>query len=548
MMKNFKRWLSCSLAAVLTVGMLAGCGSDAKSSEPTTSAGSTTVAAEETAAKYDEKIEISSMVVAELGFESSDDFTNENGEFFDKRWKIITDKFNVKVNYVKADWGSYQEKLRLALASNDLPDVTMSFLDVKEYFSYVDQGVIKTLPSGFEEKYPNIKRAYESVTARDALKRNGQYYAIPRPLDIGGINSDYARFITYRKDLAQQAGVEIKDAYTVEDLYNMFSAVQKKFPELTVYSHIWPDQMWSILGIRQFSDQFDNGFYLNEASGQYEYAPADPKLVEGIKWFKKFYDAGFMNKEYLTLPAYEARNEFNNGKVFSYYDGVDILMTGNARAGFKKQNPSMDENEAVDVALLLNSENKHVITDSGNYWSEFIFNSNISDEKFDRFCAVLDYLYSDEGIDLVNFGIEGEHFKRNGDQIEILRATDPETGAFMPFNKNANYLDSGFVLFDGPHAGTSISLKNPVFAEKTKERIKFLFEKRMNEPHIINKYDAKKVAFEGPNFLKYSLKPGDEINRIVISKKADEVEAEWKKWLNDNNGTIQAILDELNAK
>ena len=43
-------------------------------------------------------------------------------------------------------------------------------------------------------------------------------------------------------------------------------------------------------------------------------------------------------------------------------------------------------------------------------WSETYINSNVSDEKLDRILAIYDYLLTEEGTLLSNFGIEGESY------------------------------------------------------------------------------------------------------------------------------------------
>ena len=59
--------------------------------------------------------------------ESSDDFTKEDGKYYDARWAYMAEKFNVRFEYVPLEYNTHQEKLRIMINGDDMPDVGSRF-------------------------------------------------------------------------------------------------------------------------------------------------------------------------------------------------------------------------------------------------------------------------------------------------------------------------------------------------------------------------------------------------------------------------------------
>ncbi|MEG0767915.1 MAG: hypothetical protein RR482_09375, partial [Clostridia bacterium] len=86
---------------------------------------------------------------------SSDDFTKPDGKYYDERWTILADKFNVKLEFIPLEYNTHQEKLRVMINGDDMPDVMLSTLGATEYRAYVEDELLQLLPAGYEANYPN---------------------------------------------------------------------------------------------------------------------------------------------------------------------------------------------------------------------------------------------------------------------------------------------------------------------------------------------------------------------------------------------------------
>jgi len=484
---------------------------------------------------------------------SSDELTDPTSDYYDPRWEYICNEFKVRFEYVPVNYSTWADQVRIMINTDSLPDVAVASLpSPSEYQKYASQGIIKSLPEDYAEKYPNIAKNIEAVTARDAFIYDGKYIAIPRSLDMGGKTTDYTYQFIYNKKWAVDAGVAVKDAYTLEELYDMFTKVQAAHPNALMYNSIQPNMIFQ-LGIYQYVDAFyekpKDNFTINKDGTSYEWVAARPEFLEGLKWTKRFYDAGFVHKEYTTLPMYEARTEFATGKTFSYYDGSDInFFCTTVRDGFVQQNPGKEFSDNVDVALILSNDGKYMERDLGNYWSEIFFNSKIKDYVYERFLQVYDFLCSEEGQFMHVFGMPGKDYTKDADgNVQTLRQINPETGLYNQFNLKVS--DGYMMVYHGPVEGTSIHQNNPSLDAKARDRIAHLFNLKAVGPTIKTPYDSKLKAYDSRDFNAFTGDPYKQMNMIITtSKDENEAVAKWQEFVNSNKAGADAVIKELNEQ
>ena len=480
--------------------------------------------------------------------QSSDEATDPSSPFYDERWKQIMDKLNLSIDYMVADSASMADKLRAMIGADDMPDVALSMnIDAREMRLYAQQSGLKTLSKSTLAGYKNIMRNMNSITAIGAYDTGDGYVAIPRSMDLNGVSGDYNYMLVYRKDMAEAAGVPIKDAYTVEEMYDMFTKVKAKFPDVQMASHIWPNQFMQY-GLYQFSPYLSQvpvrNFYYDKTAKAYKYAPADPDTIKGIQWFKKMYDAGFINQDYVNLQVNEAQTQFMGGKVFCHFNGANAAFLDSLRRTFAINNPELSR-DCVDTFLLLDDEGQYMIRDDGNYAGEFIFSPKISDAKLTEFLKLLDYLMSDEGIDLAFFGIKDKHYKveEDGTLTNLRPYTDDKKTSLEPFGG----IDSVPCVIQALVPEVSIAFRNPYIDESSKKRVEYLFDLRSSKPHFTYDYDVEYNLYTSKAVEQFELDAMAQINKMIIREKAENLESIWNNWLSENRSAYQKVLDDLNA-
>jgi len=485
--------------------------------------------------------------------ESSDEFSREGAPYYDVRWAYVLDMFNAKVEYYAYSYSTAQEQFRQMVNGGTLPDTMVCMLGSAEPRAYAEEGMIGLLPEGFEENYPNIKAMLDMIPIRDNFKLDGQYFSIPRGLETTEPFTDYDQVIFYRKDLAKAAGVEIKDVYTIDELYDMFAAVQAENPNMVMYSDIWPEDIRNI-GLSEASPHFLYGkeWYKNE-EGQYIYAWTQPEALDGIQTFKRFYDAGFLRKEFFSDAAYEARDQFSANQVFAYWDGLGMDFYNNVLNRYVSANPGAVVEDIIGCAWISVLDGRLLGVQGGNTWSELYFSPEIvkDEEKLHLILSMYDYLHSSEGVRLQMYGLEGIHFELDdaGNVIDI-REKNPETGVPTPFNADHSIPDFIVVVMSGAFADSSVLAANPAISQYAKDEYRRLMDLRKDPANLlVLPFDNDIASFDGDLFRTAGdgLKPVNAIYKIIFENSAEDVPAAWAAWLSENQSIIDQVAAEVNA-
>ncbi|MEG0766811.1 MAG: hypothetical protein RR482_03755, partial [Clostridia bacterium] len=319
-------------------------------------------------------------------------------------------------------------------------------------------------------------------------------------------------------------------------------------PDMIMYNNIWPDNIIQLGLVQAVPDISNTAFCFDEEKGEYVWIWADKNLVKGLDWFKKFYDAGFLETEFFNMPFYEARNQFNNNQLFCCFDGFDVLFYDQMRTNYLASNAGAPVDDIIGYAYLLDEEGNMQARQAGNSWSEYIFRHDIDQKVLDRFLLIYNWMLSDEGIMFNRYGIEGKHYKMEDGKIVNLRAIDAQTGKPAPFNKDPEHAnDSTDVLFCGAMADSKANNINPLYSDAAKAAVDHFWTLRKGfTPLRVQKFDLGLAIFQGDFYSKYSLKPVDAIYKIIFEEKPENVGAAWQKYLDENAAQINNILQELN--
>jgi len=246
---------------------------------------------------------------------------------------------------------------------------------------------------------------------------------------------------------------------------------------------------------------------------------------------------------------YEARNQFYNNKLFSYFDGFDVLFFDQCVRQYQQANPDAKVEDRIGYAYLLDDQGNLPVYPNGNSWSEYIFNADIQQPVLDRFLTVYDWLISEDGVKLNFFGREGVDYKYDGDTLVSTRAIDPTTGSVVPFNKDATIPDYLSPLFPAAMSDSRVGFLNPAYSDFAKNTVRYYWDLRKNAPNLkVYPFDLSLTLFTGDYFAKYDpTVPGKAIAKIIFEQPMDGIQAAWDAFLADNAAQIDNILGELNA-
>lgn len=342
----------------------------------------------------------------------------------------IQKKLNIKIKFISVPYSDWAQKMNVLFASGDIPDIIMnSGYGTKDiYLQWIKEGMLLPL-SDYENDYPNLKRQlakFESLR----IAQGGKSYGLPigdATSDISLMN-DHALYV--RKDWLEKVGLPLPK--TIDDFYAVAKAFSDSDPDgngnRDTYGFSTGNQNWWSYPIyNAFGASADRWSYTD---GQWQPEVISDQMKDGVAFLKKMYQEGILEPDFAINTDDQLREKFIAGKIgmmFSTGGGYNELYDKFASAYPDKDPGSLFTFESVGLA---GKDGTIRIDSQGGWWGATSINAKLSDEKKKKALELLDYLLSDEGLQLTRYGVEGTHYKKEGDQFVTLLPKDEKTGNY----------------------------------------------------------------------------------------------------------------------
>lgn len=247
--------------------------------------------------------------------------------------------------------------------------------------------------------------------------------------------------LAVRQDWKEQAGIsEICTLEELTDLYRsqkeafeagMLTEQGKYFVGFSSYNG-YVDQLQRIFGT-------DQGVYWNEDRDALIYGPATEEYRSYLIFLKDLYQEELLDAHLYETDATNFEKYFLNGMSSS------ILTTGEHAARLEDyalangddiflEYLNLDTFQGESPAIYRTSQRQNQVLEFG-----FVINAEIEPEKLTQLLAVIDYLYSEEGMELMNWGLEGTHWVfQDGMRVycpELLKSQESYAAAMAPYVK-----------------------------------------------------------------------------------------------------------------
>lgn len=389
--------------------------------------------------------------VIELTFYNAD---GQEDPWTDPVAEAITAATGVKL---KTDYpvSSDDQKIALMIAEQNFPDMIYAKGDAQ---SLIDAGALIDLTDLIEEYGPNIKKMYGEEF--DKLK-----YSVDDP-SIYQLSS-YAIGGTVFKSagIAQlQWDVLAENDYKIPETLDEFEAMLKSYIE----AHPQTDDGMDTIGISLSTSDWhwmitlgnpagyiadgapDNGQWLIDDEYNATYKFRSEKEREYFRWLNRMYNEGILDPEFATQTHEDYIAKIASGRVLAlldtdwdYQDGEKVLIAdGKLGKTYAPLPLTMDADTKCPTLMY-----QGLTTGQG---------VGITTACEDPVAAIkfLDFLCSDEGQVLVNWGIEGENYlvDENG-----VRYRTPEEVEYANSDKDyAKKTGVGFHAYPFPVYGAGV--------------------------------------------------------------------------------------------
>lgn len=528
------------LLVLVIVLQVVGCSNQAATSDPTAATTASGASAESTAAAKDYKnhLKISWAVFG-------DQQRDINGDAFSKMWG---DKFNLEWEMTAVNYDQWAERIRVWANSQDLPDVAQWEYNNTDGAIYAEQGLVRKLPDDWQTKWPDTAKAFEGTGIGPKLTEEfGGTYYLPRPVffthkPTETLISNQGFFM--RKDWMQAVGAEIKPYYTVPEILDIARLIKQKDP-----GHVGSKLAPIGAGVNDLPYYFvyplstyssNTSEYYQDADGNFQWGPAAPETLQGLKYYQQAFDEGLLTKEFFAQGINFEDNFCTAGisgmQVQAHMAQVELRYAQNI-----EKNLGVKPEDWLHFAFAVGDDGKYHGPEQNNSWGTLIFSPKLSEEKFERVMDVIDYSCTDQGQNEIRMGIEGTDWKLD-DKGELQNLMDPGETAVTKYYSIRPFYHNLYILSD------DFGLVNPSYPKEYRDLAYDTYQTKYSlvGDGSLGKINWDVYFYDSDAKRRANFNLAQEYAELVVSK--GNMDDKWNAWVAEKMKVVKTVLDEMNAK
>lgn len=416
-----KKLISLLLAATLAVSVFAGCG--AKEESPANGGGeaqtqnqSASSGKEESAsgaAQSGERVPIRWLTTGDTAAEVIKDD--------DRIIEEINNRLGIDLTVEIVPEGN-TEKVNVAMASGDFPDIVTGAYGTSATQQWIDYGMVIELNS-YMDANASLKERLETY---EWSAVEGKYYGVPFITQYNASNA----MIIMRQDWLDHLGLSYPE--TLDDMKAVLEAFTFDDPDGNGQNDTYGFTSDKISSAN--STPFDWVFFANGLKYA-DYALdaddnvipwfEDPSFIPSMEYIKELWDSGVIDPELMLNDTAKKEEKFYQGKVGAFIGTVYRHVTRH-ESSLRELNP--------DGAIAYGHAPKG---ESGSYGLSkqgkggMMTCITAACKNPDKAAAFLDLMVSEDGNNLLRLGIEGIHYTMNGDEI-VFNEEERAKDAFSP--------------------------------------------------------------------------------------------------------------------
>ena len=324
-------------------------------------------------------------------------------------YKELEKRLNIDLEIQSVVHSEAGEKILTMMTSGEYPDIVATSLN--NINTYGVQGAFEPLNDYLSaDKTPNIQKYLidNDEALAQATASDGKVYGVPM---LSAIRTAMGYMV--REDWLKKIDMEVP--VTIDDWYEMLTKFKNTDLNGNGAGDVTPlilDRAWENY-YYNFADAWgielnpNNDYWLTR-NGKVEYAPLLPETKEFIGTMAKWYSEGLIDKDFVT------REDTNNYHIYNNKAGATVYWTGyvvalNYDDNVLKNDPDTRWKVVNPPVLKEGQEPKTYSQQS--VIVPYSWGMSTAAENKDAIIKLFEYVYSDEGSMLLNFGLEGESYE-----------------------------------------------------------------------------------------------------------------------------------------
>ncbi len=346
-------------------------------------------------------------------------FNETQGNPFSEDWPILEEyleKKNVILDIRLGDDANYEEAIKLNMNAENPPDVILKvWPDTIE--GYASEGLLLTI-SDYEYLMPNYQKYIKEHNLGNEIDKlrleNGKYYILP-----GYQREIQVQQWIYRQDLFEKHNIPTPTTY--DELYESLVLLKELYPESTPITASWGGaHLFSMMGAGYGIPAGWSGTrYYNEAEDEWQYAPATNNYRELYRFLNKCYEAGILDPAIFGQSNDEFTDKLLNGK--------GIVTVTWISSGFNYWNQQLEKNgieggKWVPLPVMESTIGISKLPPVNRFRKGIAVSADaLNKPYFEKMIQFLDWaIYSDEGMNLTYWGVEGLTYKTSSEGKDLL--------------------------------------------------------------------------------------------------------------------------------
>ena len=314
-------------------------------------------------------------------------------------------RLGIKIEFIHPAIGQEQEEFNLLFLGDELPDI-IAYADhyTGGEFQGMRDGVFQDITDLVPEYAPDYYRYLmeNEEFYRESTDNEGRIVTFNNYKPAG--DPPYRRWIL-NKDLLDELGCEIPE--TIAEFEAMFDKMLEK--GITPYLLDKTGYEVQLMGMYDLYMNGTTRFYQQE--GEVKFAPLEDGFLDYLTLLNKWYEKGYISKDFSSIQGTEADTLFDTGQIGTYLTAIVASYNRGQAQGIN----------VVAAPYPRLKEGQQLHWDDCDVWPRTKFNETtvaISKdcENVEAALKFLNYGYTEEGAELYNWGVEGINWDWQGEE------------------------------------------------------------------------------------------------------------------------------------
>lgn len=339
-------------------------------------------------------------------------------------YEELEKRTGIHIDFMHPPVGQETDQFNLMISSGDFPDMiyhTWSSVPGGPA-KYINDGIIYRLNDLIDGKTPYLQGVYEQypMTKKQNQLDDGTVYMFPFMKPDSSILTYYGPQM--RKDWLDKYGLSIP--VTIDDWYTALKTFKTQDANGNGQDDEVPFVSIKLDGVKWFAVPFGikvrmdtesrSEFY--QENGKVKFGPLEDGFKDYLTEMRKWYTEGLIDPDFAATDETQLRAKVTGNQAGAYFGGASGYM-GRFLNQMKETQPEFNltavQYPAGKAGINYNTH-PDVINSIPGEGAAITVNNKHLEETVKWF----DYQYSDEGVQLMNFGIEGESYTMvNGEPI-----------------------------------------------------------------------------------------------------------------------------------